>query len=529
MERQEMRRRQDAGEVLTQAGFQKKTEEERENSRGRQNYQPLNTASFPDVSTDRFFNAWREAAAAAIHQAWADPTMTLKMDMESEVNGFYYPTDNEISIPAPTLLQNIFFTEGPPAFNYGSFGTIVGHELMHAYDVNGSEYDENGQRRGWFSPETAKRYENNTLCLRHSIRTQRKSRPYPDTKLLGSLWGSADSGEDSPLPCPTDRAGLIDSKHARLALRPSAAAPPRSPDEEVFVPDVSSSSVPSTGLLRVTTSMPTMQQQCTTDSSKTQDATSKDSPLRDVNVNLSAIVPTDTGDPMDVQPSGGSTNAAKRGPPVNVLQQDVIASEQPAKKVPGSGDSGLRDDRPQQPPALSGRMPQAVEAVKGPVHPRRSGSGYVPRQTWEFAAAMEFYKQCGRARKSTSNVGSAGLPGEEDSASTPEAIFHTMLDGTTTPPPTSSNDISLKAPAANPWEPACQGDRTVGEPPSKQPKKSQGCDYFEQQLLSQLGKHMTENEAFAQSIAMNLDRMPRAVASRCKARIMALIADFDDS
>lgn len=126
-------------------------------------------------------------------------------------------------------------------------------------------------------------------------------------------------------------------------------------------------------------------------------------------------------------------------------------------------------------------------------------------------------------------MGSAGLPGEEDSASTPEAIFHTMVDGTTTPPPTSSNDVSLEAPAANPWEPACQGDRTVGEPPSKRPKKSQSCDYFEQQLLSQLGKQMTENEAFAQSIAMSLDRMPRAVASRCKARIMALIAEFDNS
>ncbi|XP_070394087.1 neprilysin-1-like [Dermacentor albipictus] len=44
------------------------------------------------------------------------------------------------------------------------------------------------------------------------------------------------------------------------------------------------------------------------------------------------LVPTDTGDHMDVQPSGGSTNAAKRGPPINVLQQDAIASEQPAKK-----------------------------------------------------------------------------------------------------------------------------------------------------------------------------------------------------
>ncbi|KAH7979022.1 hypothetical protein HPB49_007785 [Dermacentor silvarum] len=172
----------------------------------------------------------------------------------------------------------------------------------------------------------------NTPSSDPSSSRQRKSHSYPDTKLLGSLSGSADSGEDSPLPCPTDHAGLIDSKHARLAIRPSAATPPRSPDEEVFAPDVSSSSVPSTGLLRVTTSMPTMQQQCATDSSKTQDATPQDSPLRDVNVNLSAIVPTDTGDPMNVQPSGGSTNAAKRGPPVNVLQQDAIASEQPRQK-----------------------------------------------------------------------------------------------------------------------------------------------------------------------------------------------------
>ncbi|KAH7937435.1 hypothetical protein HPB49_012229 [Dermacentor silvarum] len=118
-----------------------------------------------------------------------------------------------------------------------------------------------------------------------------------------------------------------------------------------------------------------------------------------------------------------------------------------------------------------------------------------------------------------------GLPGEEDSASTPEAIFNTLQDGTTTPPPTDSNDISLEAPAANPWEPACQGDRTVGEPPSKRPKKVAKLRlYFEQQLLSQLGKQMTENEAFAQSIAMSLDRMARGVASRCKARIMALIA-----
>lgn len=126
-------------------------------------------------------------------------------------------------------------------------------------------------------------------------------------------------------------------------------------------------------------------------------------------------------------------------------------------------------------------------------------------------------------------MGSGALPGgDEDSASTPEAIFNAIQDGISTPPPTGSNDLASEPPTANHGEPACQGDRTAGEPPSKRAKKSQSCDYFEQQLLSHLGKQATENEAFAQSIAMSLERMPRAAASRCKARIMALIAEFDE-
>ncbi|KAH7955666.1 hypothetical protein HPB52_002809 [Rhipicephalus sanguineus] len=76
-----------------------------------------------------------------------------------------------------------------------------------------------------------------------------------------------------------------------------------------------------------------MQQQRADNSSKTQGATPKDSPLHDASANQSEVVPADNGDPMDVQSSGGPV---KRGPPVNVLQQDVIASEQPAKKKIGS-------------------------------------------------------------------------------------------------------------------------------------------------------------------------------------------------
>ncbi|KAH7961304.1 hypothetical protein HPB52_007319 [Rhipicephalus sanguineus] len=72
-----------------------------------------------------------------------------------------------------------------------------------------------------------------------------------------------------------------------------------------------------------------MQQQCAANSSKTQGATPKDSSLHDASASQSEVVPADNGDLMDVQSSGGPV---KRGAPVNVLQQDVIASEQPAKK-----------------------------------------------------------------------------------------------------------------------------------------------------------------------------------------------------
>ncbi|XP_070389918.1 neprilysin-1-like isoform X4 [Dermacentor albipictus] len=80
-------------------------------------------ASFPDLPTDRFFKGWREAAAAAIRQAWADTTMLLHM--ETEANAFYTPVFNTMVISASMLLPNIFFTEGPAAFNYGSLGRVL--------------------------------------------------------------------------------------------------------------------------------------------------------------------------------------------------------------------------------------------------------------------------------------------------------------------------------------------------------------------------------------------------------------------
>ncbi|KAL1447789.1 hypothetical protein MTO96_044218 [Rhipicephalus appendiculatus] len=151
---------------------------------------------------------------------------------------------------------------------------------------------------------------------REIARQQRKSRPYPDRKLLGSLWGSEDSSEDLPLPCPADPAGLIDCKHARLWFRPSAAVRPYSSDEEdVLVADVCVSSLPSTGLSRVTSPAPTMQQQRADNSSKTQGATPKDSPLHGESASQTVVVSADNS----IIPA---TQAAPRGTPPKLPDGD---------------------------------------------------------------------------------------------------------------------------------------------------------------------------------------------------------------
>ncbi|XP_070389922.1 membrane metallo-endopeptidase-like 1 isoform X8 [Dermacentor albipictus] len=150
-------------------------------------------ASFPDLPTDRFFKGWREAAAAAIRQAWADTTMLLHM--ETEANAFYTPVFNTMVISASMLLPNIFFTEGPAAFNYGSLGRVLAHEMMHGYDVTGLEFDENGEQRHWFSRESTEQYVNRTLCLRHfhkNVLRPRQEAPNDtiDSEILADLGGT---------------------------------------------------------------------------------------------------------------------------------------------------------------------------------------------------------------------------------------------------------------------------------------------------------------------------------------------------
>ncbi|XP_075744544.1 endothelin-converting enzyme homolog [Rhipicephalus microplus] len=74
-------------------------------------------------------------------------------------------------IPA-AVLQHPFFNVGsPPALNYGSIGMTTAHEIMHGYDVDGSEYDADNQVRKWTTPKFLKTYTERVICIRDSHKT----------------------------------------------------------------------------------------------------------------------------------------------------------------------------------------------------------------------------------------------------------------------------------------------------------------------------------------------------------------------
>lgn len=69
------------------------------------------------------------------------------------VNAFYSPSQNSIFLPA-AILQGEFYDSGASeAENLGGIGTVIGHELTHAFDDSGALYDEKGNFRDWWTDE----------------------------------------------------------------------------------------------------------------------------------------------------------------------------------------------------------------------------------------------------------------------------------------------------------------------------------------------------------------------------------------
>jgi putative endopeptidase len=82
-----------------------------------------------------------------------------------EVNAYYNPLINEIVFPAAILQPPFFDPKADDALNYGAIGGVIGHEMLHGFDDQGSKFDAQGNLSGWWNADDRKHFEARTAKL----------------------------------------------------------------------------------------------------------------------------------------------------------------------------------------------------------------------------------------------------------------------------------------------------------------------------------------------------------------------------
>ena len=81
------------------------------------------------------------------------------------VNAYYNPLQNEIVFPAAQMQPPYFDAAADDALNYGGIGAVIGHEMLHGFDDQGSRFDAQGNLRDWWTGEDRKHFDARTAKL----------------------------------------------------------------------------------------------------------------------------------------------------------------------------------------------------------------------------------------------------------------------------------------------------------------------------------------------------------------------------
>ena len=81
------------------------------------------------------------------------------------INAYYNPELNEIVFPAAILKPPFFNMAADDAVNYGAIGAVIGHEISHGFDDEGSQYDGDGNLKDWWTAEDRKKFVAQTKAL----------------------------------------------------------------------------------------------------------------------------------------------------------------------------------------------------------------------------------------------------------------------------------------------------------------------------------------------------------------------------
>jgi putative endopeptidase len=108
------------------------------------------------------------------------------------VNAYYNPSFNEIVFPAAILQAPFFDLAADPAINYGAIGGVIGHEIGHGFDDQGSQSDANGILRNWWTPEDLAQFKERTAALSAQYSA---FEPLPGVKVNGDVTMGENIGD----------------------------------------------------------------------------------------------------------------------------------------------------------------------------------------------------------------------------------------------------------------------------------------------------------------------------------------------
>jgi endothelin-converting enzyme/putative endopeptidase len=137
--------------------------------------------------TDAFGNAVR---AEDFHYSQELDKLHSKPDREEWamppqlVNAVNLPLQNALNFPAAILQPPFFDPKASDATNYGSIGAIIGHEISHSFDDQGSQFDAQGRLRDWWTKSDAEHFKQATQKL---VAQYSAYKPFPDLAVNGQL------------------------------------------------------------------------------------------------------------------------------------------------------------------------------------------------------------------------------------------------------------------------------------------------------------------------------------------------------
>jgi predicted metalloendopeptidase len=110
------------------------------------------------------------------------------------INAYYNPELNEIVFPAAILQAPYFDVKADDAANYGGIGMVIGHEISHGFDDQGSQYDGAGNLRDWWTKEDHERFKAKTAAL---VKQYAGYSPLPGYPINGELTLGENIGDNS--------------------------------------------------------------------------------------------------------------------------------------------------------------------------------------------------------------------------------------------------------------------------------------------------------------------------------------------